>query len=168
MVFDPSRPFRRADRARRPYAAGVIAVRRESEADADTVWRILADGWLYPSWVVGASRMRDVDAGWPAVGTLLHHSVGAWPALINDTTEVLRSEPGRELLLRGRLWPLGEAEILLRLEPDAGGGCTIHMEEDVVSGPTKLLPHPVRAAMIVPRNNETLRRLTYLAEGRSR
>jgi hypothetical protein len=146
----------------------VIAVRRETTADAGAVWRVLADGWLYPSWVVGASRMRDVDEGWPAVGTMLHHSVGAWPALINDTTSVTECEPERELALRGRIWPLGEADIRLRLEPDADGGCTITMEEDVVSGPSKLLPKPVRAAMIIPRNVEALRRLAYLAEGRSR
>jgi hypothetical protein len=42
------------------------------------------------------------------------------------------------------------------------------MEEDVASGPTKLVPKPVRATMIVPRNVEALRRLAYLAEGRSR
>ena len=55
----------------------------------DRVWAVLADGWLYPLWVVGASRMREVDDGWPAVGTRLHHSVGAWPLLIDDDTEVL-------------------------------------------------------------------------------
>jgi hypothetical protein len=146
----------------------VIAVRRETSADVGTVWRVLADGWLYPSWVVGASRMRDVDEGWPAVGTMLHHSVGAWPALINDTTSVTECEPERELMLRGRIWPLGEADIRLLLEPHADGGCTITMEEDVVSGPSKLMPKPVRAVMITPRNVEALRRLAYLAEGRSR
>ena len=56
---------------------------------------MLSDGWLYALWVVGAARMRDVDEGWPAVGTRLHHSVGTWPLLIDDTTEVLevRGEP---------------------------------------------------------------------------
>ena len=27
----------------------------------ERVWDVLADGWLYPLWVVGASRMREVD-----------------------------------------------------------------------------------------------------------
>jgi hypothetical protein len=27
---------------------------------------VLHDGWTYPVWVVGASRMRGVDPGWPA------------------------------------------------------------------------------------------------------
>ena len=33
------------------------------------VFDVLANGWVYPSWVVGASRMRDVDEGWPRPGT---------------------------------------------------------------------------------------------------
>jgi hypothetical protein len=146
----------------------VVAVQHETRADPEAVWRVLADGWLYPCWVVGASRMRDVDQGWPADGAKLHHSVGAWPALINDTTVAVRCEPGRELALRGRAWPIGEADILLRLRPRTGGGCTILIEEDVASGPTTVLPQPVRAAMIRPRNAETLRRLAYLAEGGAR
>ncbi len=50
------------------------------------------DGWIYPVWVVGASRMRDVEDGWPAPGTKLHHSFGIWPLVIDDTTEVLELE----------------------------------------------------------------------------
>ena len=46
-------------------------------ASIDDVWSVLSDGWLYPLWVVGASRMRDVDPDWPAVGSRIHHSVGA-------------------------------------------------------------------------------------------
>ena len=53
----------------------------------DDVFRVLANGWLYPLWVVGASRMRDVADDWPAEGSTLHHSFGSWPALVNDTTE---------------------------------------------------------------------------------
>ena len=43
------------------------------------VWEVLSDGWLYPLWVVGATRMRDVDDTWPLTGAKLHHSVGVWP-----------------------------------------------------------------------------------------
>jgi uncharacterized protein YndB with AHSA1/START domain len=152
----------------RPTLAPVVTVQRETEADPDAVWRVLSDGWLYPAWVVGASRMRRVEAGWPAVGARLHHSVGSWPALIDDTTSVTAVEPGRELRLRGRAWPLGEVAIRLQLEPRIGGGCTIVMEEEIISGPSRVLPQPVRAALIGPRNKETLSRLAYLAEGGSR
>jgi Polyketide cyclase / dehydrase and lipid transport len=145
----------------------VIEVRHTTPATAEAVWNVLADGWLYPSWVVGAARMRAVDAGWPGVGTQLHHSVGTWPLLLNDTTRVLASRPARELVLRARAWPVGEAKVEIVLEP-AGGGCEIVMREDAVSGPGTLLPRSVRAALIEPRNTETLTRLAYLAEGSSR
>ena len=48
------------------------------------VFAVLADGWLYPSWVVGASRVRGVDGTWPQPGSRIHHSVGVWPLLIDD------------------------------------------------------------------------------------
>jgi hypothetical protein len=132
------------------------------------VWKVLADGWTYPSWVVGASRMRTVAADWPAVGAELHHSLGAWPLLIDDLTRVLAAEPERELRLLGKGWPAGEVEIQLLLGPVADGGCELVMREDVVAGPTKLIPKPVRAAMMKRRNKESLQRLAYLAEGSAR
>ncbi|MFL6157733.1 MAG: SRPBCC family protein, partial [Marmoricola sp.] len=67
---------------------GVITVSRDISSPGQGVWDVLSDGWLYPSWVVGAARMRDVDASWPAVGSRLHHSVGNWPLLLDDSTEV--------------------------------------------------------------------------------
>jgi hypothetical protein len=151
----------------RIYPSGVVTVRREVGVAVDAVWSVLADGWLYPSWVVGASRMRDVDPAWPGVGAQLHHSVGTWPLLVNDTTTVLASVPKRELVLRGRAWPVGEAQIRLTLEERADG-CEVVMAEEVRSGPAQLLPAPARSALIGPRNTETLRRLAYLAEGESR
>ena len=39
------------------------SVSRVIAADAEWVFAVLADGWHYPTWVVGAARMRDVDAG---------------------------------------------------------------------------------------------------------
>jgi uncharacterized protein YndB with AHSA1/START domain len=80
----------------------MIEVRRMTSAPVEAVWKVLADGWTYPSWVVGAARMRAVAADWPAVGAELHHSIGGWPFLINDVTGVLAAEPDRELRLRGR------------------------------------------------------------------
>ncbi|WP_219418974.1 SRPBCC family protein [Pseudonocardia nigra] len=146
----------------------MVDVRREIKAPVASVWGVLSDGWLYPSWVVGASRMRAVDDSWPAVGSELHHSLGGWPVMLNDTTRVVASTPHKELVMRGRGWPMGEVEIQILLEPRPGEHCEVVMKEDVISGPTKLLPYPVRAALIGTRNGETLRRLAYLAEGGSR
>lgn len=132
----------------------------------EKVWEVLADGWLFPLWVVGATRMRDVDRGWPAVGTRLHHSVGVWPLVIDDTTTSLACEPGRLLALQARAWPAGEARVVIRLTPMAEG-TEITIEEDADSGPAVLVPRPVRSAMLTWRNTEALRRLAALAEGRA-
>jgi hypothetical protein len=146
----------------------MVEVHRRTSAGVDAVWWVLADGWLYPVWVVGASRMRAVSSDWPAVGATLHHSLGSWPLLIDDTTHVLVSRPGRELRLRGRGWPTGEVEVQVLLKPTADGGCDVTMREDAAAGPARLVPRPVRHLMMAPRNNESLRRLAYLAERRSR
>ena len=47
---------------------GMSSNTREVDGTVDDVWSVLSDGWLYPLFVVGASRMREVDAGWPDVG----------------------------------------------------------------------------------------------------
>ena len=135
------------------------------DATPQQVWEILADGWLYPLWVVGASRMRDVDDNWPEVGAQLHHSVGTWPVLIDDTTEVTECRPMRGLKLRARAWPTGEAAVEIELEPE-GSGTKITMSEDAVSGPALLTPKPIRDIGLLWRNKETLQRLAYLCERR--
>jgi uncharacterized protein YndB with AHSA1/START domain len=134
-------------------------------APAAAVWRILADGWLYPLWVVGATRMREVEDEWPAVGAKLHHSVGVWPLTVDDDTEVLAAEPGRRLTLRAGAWPGGEAEVTLEID-DRGTSCVVSIDEDLVAGPGKLVPRPARSVVLRVRNRETLRRLAWLAERR--
>ena len=141
-------------------------ISREVDAPAEAVWAVLADGWLYATWVVGASRIRDVDAGWPAVGTKIHHSVGLWPALINDTTSVERAGPPHELVLTARGWPAGEAHVHLSVEARGESRCVVTITEDAVSGPVTLIPAPLRHRLLAPRNRETLLRLALLAEGR--
>jgi uncharacterized protein YndB with AHSA1/START domain len=135
-------------------------------ATPDQVWAVLADGWLYPTWVVGASRMRAVDAGWPQPGSKLHHSAGVWPALIDDNTESLECLPERMLRLRARGWPVGEAEVTIDLVPK-DEGTLVELREQAVAGPARLLPRPAQDVVLTARNTETLRRLAYLTEGRS-
>lgn len=134
-------------------------------ATPEQVWEVLSDGWLYPLWVVGASRMRDVDDTWPAVGSRLHHSVGAWPALLDDNTEVLEVRPGSLLRLRARAWPAGEAEVVIHTEA-AADGTAITIEEDAVAGPGTLVPSFLRQPPLAWRNVETLRRLAFVVERR--
>jgi hypothetical protein len=144
---------------------GAVAVRHTVTAPPDKVWRVLCDGWVYPTWVVGATRMRRVDSAWPRPGSKLHHSVGVWPAVINDFTESLDWVEGERLVLRAHGWPAGAAEVDLILK-ECDGGTEITMLEDAVAGPGRLVPRPVRQALSVIRNREGLRRLGYIAEHR--
>src|SRR4051794_12178378 len=89
---------------------------RRMQATPDQVWDVLADGWLYPVWVVGASRMREVDDTWPDLGSRLDHSVGTWPLLVDDYTEVVDVVPGSVLVLHARALPTGTAGVTIRLE----------------------------------------------------
>ncbi len=139
--------------------------RRVLAATPDQVWEILSDGWLYPLWVVGASRMREVDDHWPDIGARLHHSVGSWPLLVDDTTEVLDATPGSMLRLRARTWPMGAAEVTLRLSP-VGTDTEVTIEEQATSGPAALVPKMIQDPALGWRNVETLRRLAYVAERR--
>lgn len=140
---------------------------RPISATPEQVWSVLADGWLYPLFVVGASRMRDVDDTWPAVGSRLHHSVGTWPLLIDDTTEVLEFEEDRRIVLKARGWPAGEARVEISLRPTADA-TVVTIVENATAGPGALIPKPVQDVQLHLRNTETLRRLAFVAEGRAR
>jgi Polyketide cyclase / dehydrase and lipid transport len=143
----------------------VATNRRLIHASPHAVWNVLADGWLYPVWVVGATRVRDVDENWPEAGSKIHHSVGVWPMALDDDTEVVEARSGTMLTLRARGWPIGEASVRIRLTA-AGAGTDVVIEEDAVRGPGTLVPEPVRRIMLKVRNVETLKRLAYVAEGR--
>lgn len=132
----------------------------------DDVFAVLADGWLFPSWVVGASRMREVADTWPQVGSRLHHSFGVWPVLIDDATEVLVYDPPRHVLLRAKGWPMGEAQVDIQVKPHQDG-CIVRIQEEAVAGPGSLVPQPLLDVVLQLRNHETLHRLAYLAEGRA-
>lgn len=143
-------------------------ISRRVAAPADAVWSVLADGWSYANWVVGAARVRDVDSGWPAKGTRVHHSFGLWPLLIQDFTRVESVTPQRELVMTARGWPVGEAHVHISVRPDGAEASEVTITEDAVSGPGKLIPPPIRHLLLGPRNRETLHRLALLAEGHFR
>jgi hypothetical protein len=110
--------------------------------------------------------MREVDEHWPDEGAELHHSVGSWPVLIDDTTTVTGCKPLALLSLRARAWPAGEAAVTLELVA-RGDDTAVTILEDVVRGPGVLMPRPLRTPLLEWRNHETMRRLAYLAERRS-
>ena len=142
-----------------------MTVTRDVDATPERVWDVLANGWTYSGWVVGNSRTRAVSKKWPAPGTRILHSIGAWPAVINDETVVETCTPQEELVLFARVRPATEALVTLRLS-DTAGGCRIAMSETAVSGPLSWLPQALQAAAFAPRNRECLWRLAKIAEKR--
>lgn len=134
----------------------------------DDVFAVLADGWLYGMWVVGAARIRDVDSTWPGTGSKIHHSVGAWPVLLSDETTSERADAPSLLQLKVKAWPTGEGRVVLRCHPTGDGQTEVVMEEQAVSGPATLVPKPVRNLVLDARNKEALRRLAHLAEHHAR
>ena len=140
--------------------------RRAAHCTPDAVFAVLADGWLFATWVVGAARIRDVDEEWPEPGSQIHHSVGLWPLLIDDRTHVLSCEPPHRLVLQARAWPAGEARVEITLAPTPAG-CTITIDEVATHGPASLIPQVALDPLIDARNRESLRRLALLAEGRT-
>ncbi|WP_439693073.1 SRPBCC family protein [Curtobacterium sp. SP.BCo] len=132
----------------------------------EDVFDVLADGWLFTTWVVGASRMRSADIGWPAVGTRLHHSFGVWPLVIDDVTTMLEWEPSRRMVIQPKGWPLGEARVELTVEPHRRG-CKVTIVEDAVAGPATWAPAVLMQPLLFVRNHETLRRLGWVSEGRA-
>ena len=141
---------------------------RVMNCSQQAVFDVLSDGWTYATWVVGAARIREVEEGVPAVGTKIHHSVGLWPALLSDNTEVERVDEPRELQLRVRAWPTGEGVVTIICEPHGDGQTEVTMTEQAVTGPAKMIPDLVQDAMLKMRNTETLRRLAFLAESGAR
>jgi hypothetical protein len=149
---------------RMPDDAAVLS--RTCAGSPDQIWSVLADGFTYGAWVVGASHVRAVDPTWPAPGARLHHAVGAWPVLLRDSTSVERSSPARSLLLLAHARPFGHARVLIEIEPLRGGAVVTMSEAPVSPGLRATLPRTIWAPMLRARNNETLGRLIALAERR--
>jgi uncharacterized protein YndB with AHSA1/START domain len=146
----------------------VITVTATLPAARDAVFDVLADGWSYAGWVVGATHVRDVDPGWPAAGTRIHHSVGPWPLTVHDVTEVTAARRPELLELDARLWPFGAARVRLELTEVSAGRTGVRMSELVERGPGRLLPRAAQALVLIPRNRESLGRLGHLAAGQAR
>jgi len=133
----------------------------------EQAFAVLADGWLYGSWVVGASHIRAVDNGWPALGTRIHHSVGLWPLTLADSTEVTAIERPHRLELDAQLWLFGTARVLLELDEPQPGKTRIRMSERALRGAGTFIPGFAQDLAIRPRNHESLQRLAQLILGRT-
>ena len=140
-----------------------MTVTRDVAASRQQVWDVMADGWTYSQWVVGNTRMRAVDPNWPAPGSTIRHSIGVWPAVINDETAAEECVPLEKLVLLAKMGPFGAARVTLRLR-DIPDGCHVEMDEVAVRPPLSFVPPAVQAMGLWLRNREALWRLGALAE----
>ncbi|MFJ8894696.1 SRPBCC domain-containing protein [Leifsonia sp. NPDC102414] len=139
---------------------------RELDCTPEQVFVALADPWVYPTWVVGASRLRAAEPSYPRPGSKLHHSIGVWPFVLDDETVVETWDPPRRMALEAKTRPVGKERVIIDVKP-RGTGCVVRMEEYPVSGPARLIPKPLADLMLHIRNVETLRRLEHVARGRA-
>jgi hypothetical protein len=140
-----------------------MTVTQDIAVSRQRVWAVLADGWTYSGWVVGNSRIRAVSSNWPAPGARILHSIGTWPAVIDDETVVESCIPGEELVLLAKIRPAAEARITMQLS-DISGGCRVAMTEVAVSVPLRWIPDSVQLIGVAPRNRECTWRLARIAE----
>jgi hypothetical protein len=145
------------------YSTVVAIVQRTVQASPDKVFAVLADGWSYSDWVVGTVHIRDVDPSWPAPGSKLHHKAGPWPLSLQDSSTVVSMTPDRELTLLAGLWPLGQARVRIRLEPEGAAATKVIMEEDFEAGPLLAVRNKINDLVLHRRNVESLRRLSDIA-----
>ena len=141
-----------------------MTVTQEIDATRQQAWDVLADGWTYSGWVVGNSRIRAVDSNWPAPGARIQHSIGAWPALLDDETVVESCRTGYELVMLAKVRPLAQARITMRLEDMPGGRYRVEMSEVAVSAPLRWIPDSVQLLGVAARNRECTSRFAMIAE----
>lgn len=134
---------------------------REIEAGAAEVFAVLIDPNTYPSWLAGASEMRDVDDDWPAIGSRFHHRVGIRPLTIADNSQVLAIETDRMLRLAVRARPLISAVVTFTVLGQ-GERCVVSFEEE--PGPRAIgnLVRPLLDPVTHVRNHASLKRLDDL------
>jgi len=92
-------------------------------AAPEAVFAVLLDAHAYGEWVVGSNIIRRVDDSWPAIGSRFHHSIGAGPFNVNDSTEVIDVDPPHRLVLEARMRPFLTARVILESTRVPAGTC---------------------------------------------
>jgi hypothetical protein len=124
-----------------------------------TVFQVLDDGHSYERWVVGTSKIRAVEPGWPEPGTRLLYQLGRSPARKDDETRSVQYRRGVLLELEAVGRPFGTVRIEFWVEPVRGGSLITLTEHPNKGLARLLLRNRAFDAVIWMRNVETLRRL---------
>lgn len=132
-------------------------------APPDAVFDALDDPYAYSRWVVGARRIRAVDAGWPAVGSRFHHAIGTAAGELHDSSKVLERERPDRMVLEVRFRPTGVARVEIEVVGD-GAQTVVSLTETPTSGPTAWLPRVLTDPALWARNALSLQRLRHEIE----
>jgi uncharacterized protein YndB with AHSA1/START domain len=133
----------------------------------DAVFEVLDDAYAYPRWVVGARRIRRVDASWPAVGSKFHHAIGNAAAELHDSSKILERKRPDRIVLEVRFRPTGVATVKIDVvAEDARSRVTI--VESPTCGPLAQLPGFITGPLLKLRNAFALQRLRHEVEARHR
>lgn len=136
---------------------------KQTDATPAQVWSLLSDGYRYAEWVHGTKEIRDVDAGWPGVGTALHYTAGVGPITYKGETTVRGSEPQRRLELEVHAGPAGTVRVSVVIEP-SGQGSIVTLDEHPLRGPARLMLNPLSKLGFLARTSAMIGDLVRLAE----
>lgn len=141
-----------------------VEARVRVEAPREEVFNALADPATYPTWLVGAQRIRGVDGDFPRPGTHFDHSVGPnGRATIDDDTTVVESQGHRRLVLEVHAGPFtGQVEFDLKKRGEA----TEVIMRERGTGPASLLTPLLRPALAI-RNARSLRNFSRMVGQRA-
>jgi hypothetical protein len=85
---------------------------------------------------------------------------------VRDRSESLACEPGRMLLLKVQVWPLGAGQAKFTLDALDEHATRVTLQEQFTEGPMLAVRNKVGDAYLHFRNEEVLQRLADLAEHR--
>lgn len=105
-------------------------------ASPEDVFSVLEDPATYPEWLVGASRITDVDENWPELGSKFSHRIGFGPFVIPGSTSMRVLDRSSELVLGAGMGILGEAIVRFQLEA-VPEGTKVTLEETLIRGAAK-------------------------------
>lgn len=93
----------------------MTTIERTLPHDRHDVWGALVDPTTYPSWLIGADAIREIDGDWPDPGSAFHHRVGVGPLKVRDRSRVVAIEPEVRLVLDIRASALIQAKVTFEL-----------------------------------------------------
>ena len=141
--------------------------KRKINAAQEAVFDVLLDPYAYSDWVVGAYKVRDVDAGWPAEGSSFHHQLARSSGGVKDKTTILAIERPRSITLKAYARPVGAVEVTIRVESLTDDSLVVVDESAAADSKLRKI-NPLLEVFIYLRNIEALRRLARIAESRKK